>query len=388
MEQKRKPVDLDAWLRAHPSIAASIVWEGPGTAELWVRWSSRMQDELEEAFQLALAGGSVLVKDVPPNLVSLADDETPTTILAQEDAWAYYRASVGLGLALEVDRQLPWTLLEGYTLPALTELFDSRAMFRWNGPKHGYEIKAVFGRIVPAPPARSLAFLRSVQLIGATRLETIARVLDWCGRLTHFSGYAEAANMEAHWQYRGVPPMSRVLTGTVNSGYPSRGIRHYTAGCWGTVGFLRALLRAANIPVKLTSAAGHAMPWFVADGRHLSHGDDPYNQFVTHPPRVPAAALLIDEAMFDRWFGARLSDRAKEQNVARGAFEAAVRYASGLVLTRYCAGLATSKERARQKVEEELKSYFTPAQLEAAGLWDRIEQRLAQLGGCGKLPRP
>jgi hypothetical protein len=55
---------------------------------------------------------------------------------------------------------------------------------------------------------------------------------------------------------------------------------HRTAGCWGTVGFMRSVLRAANIPVVREACGGHACVGFPTEGLHMSHGDDPYNMLV------------------------------------------------------------------------------------------------------------
>jgi len=43
-------------------------------------------------------------------------------------------------------------------------------------------------------------------------IDTLARMLDGCrANLIHFTGGTQAANMAEQWQYRGFPPMTRVI---------------------------------------------------------------------------------------------------------------------------------------------------------------------------------
>ena len=81
--------DLDSWLNAHPSIAASIVWENSGGAHVWSSWSAAWKAELRQAFEVSRRRGSISVADVPPNQVTLADDQQVNTVLSSADAWAY-----------------------------------------------------------------------------------------------------------------------------------------------------------------------------------------------------------------------------------------------------------------------------------------------------------
>ena len=251
-------LDLNAWLNGRPAIAASIVWEDAGGSHAWSSWSAGWRAELRQAFEAARIRSSISVADVPPNQVTLADNQQVNTVLAPSDAWAYFKASVAQSLAAEIGAQLPWSL-QYYSAGQLEQLVDSREMFRWNASLGGYRIDSMHGHIVPAPPIRTYEFLGTSDLIGSTRLDTLAKVVEWCrGNLVHFTGGTTAANMEDQWQYRGYPPMIRVLAGTVQTSHPEFGVMHRTAGCWGTTGFLRALLRVINVPVKLITNAGRS----------------------------------------------------------------------------------------------------------------------------------
>jgi hypothetical protein len=378
--------NLDAWLNAHPSIAASIVWEDSGGSHAWPSWVAGWKAELRQAFNLARIRSSISVADVPPNQATLADDQQVTTILAPADAWAYFKASVAQSLAAEIGGQLLWSL-QGYSADQLGQLFDSRRMFRWNASPVGYRIESTHGHIVPAPPAHSFKFLGTAGLIGNTRLDTLARVVDWCrANLVHFSGGTTAANMEDQWQYRGYPPMIRVLDGTVQTSRPEFGVMHRTAGCWGTTGLLRALLRVINIPVKLVTNAGHAQPWFMADSRYLSHGDDPYNALTKATPPIPAGEILIDQAKFDAWFGAGVSNTDKSNNIGRRTRELAIIYLPNYLLHAYCADLAAGKGHADGQVFDIFSRNYTVAQLEAENLWGRMDAKIAGFGGCAHVP--
>ena len=78
-----------------------------------------------------------------------------------------------------------------------------------------------------------------------------------------------------------MPAASRIIAGTPFAGeenMPLGGILHRTAGCHGTAGFLRAVLRTVNIPVQERYANGHGIVAFTSESRYLSHADDPYSR--------------------------------------------------------------------------------------------------------------
>ena len=379
-------VTLDAWLNARLAIAASIVWEDAAGPHAWSSWSAGWKAELRQAFEIVRSRGSISVTDVPPNQVTLADNQQVITVLSPSDAWAYFKASVAQSLAAEIGSHLPWSL-QSYSPSQLAQLFDSREMFRWNASPVGYRIDSMHGHIVPAPPLRSYEFLGTSDLIGSTRLDTLANVVDWCrANLVHFSGNTAAANMEDQWQYRGFPPMSRVLAGTIQTSRPEFGAMHRTAGCWGTTGFLRALLRVVNIPVKLVTNAGHAQPWFMADSRYLSHGDDPYNALTKATPPIPAAQILIDQAKFNSWFGPGVSETDKSNNIGRRTRELAITYLPNYLLHAYCRDLSAGNTHGNGQVFDIFSRNYSVAQLEAANLWGRMDAKIAGFGGCAHVP--
>ena len=157
--------------------------------------------------------------------------------------------------------------------------------------------KTAFG-----PPMWTYPFLVQEGLIGASPLDTIGRVLQWMRmNLTHFFGADTFGTCAAVWQYRGYPPLSRIVGGTVDANNPGYGTRQWTLGCHGSVGFLNAVLRVVNIPVQPVWVCGHELAYFITEGMYLDHGDDPYNQVVRNST-APVLMLLIDEATYKARF--------------------------------------------------------------------------------------
>lgn len=384
--EAERGVDLDAWLGAHPTVAAAIVWEDAAGAHGWSSWGAGRKGELRTAFDLARERSAIPVADVPPNQAVLADAEGVKTILSPADAWAYFKSSVAQSLANELGEQLGWSLL-GYPASQLANLLDGRTMFHWNASPAGYLIDIEDGAVTPAPPTRCYEFLGTNGLIGLSRLDTIGRLVDWCrANLVHFSGSWDTANMQDQWQYRGLPPVSRMLSGTIRTSQPQLGSMHRTAGCWGTTGLLRALLRVVNIPCELVTSASHAQPHFMSEGRYLSHGDDPYNALTKAVPPIPAGEILIDQATFAAWFGAGVSEADKDRNVGRRTRELAVQYLPNYLLHQRCSDIANNKTHAGGEVYATLSRNYTVAQLEALRLWDRLDAKIASFGGCAHVP--
>jgi hypothetical protein len=384
--EEETTLDLDAWLDARPGIAAAIVWEDSGGAHAWSSWSDGWKAQLRQAFAAARNRSSIPVPDVPQNQQALADADQVVQVLSAADAWAYFKASVAQSLAIDAGRQVGWSL-GSYSAEQLAQILDSREMFRWQSSPAGYRIQGMHGRVTPAPPAFTYEFLGKTGLIGSSRLNTLANVIGWCrANLVHFLGGTDTANMVDQWQYRGFPPMTRVINGTVQTSHPESGNRRRTAGCWGTVGLLRALGRAINVPVDLVTNAGHAQAWFMADDRYLSHGDDPYNALTKATPPIPPGEILTPKASFDAWFGAGVPDEEKADNVGRRTRELAVAYLPNYLLHAYCADQAAGAGHADGEVFDIFERDYTVAELEAQDLWGRMDAKIAAFGGCAAVP--
>ena len=399
---------VDAWLLQHPSVAGAITWQTPEGVIPWASWPGALRRDLAEAFGAAMAAlqnrgdpRGFPMRDPPPNLT--VDAPRAQTILAPEDAWRLYVAHVGHSLALEILGRVPWSVANDGP-DALASLFDGRSMFAWKADAGGYLLaQARAGYALPAPPAVEYGFLVAQGLLGPTRLATIERVVGWSSRLRHLSGPVDADNTERVWQYRGMPPVSRIVAGTVARGAAEA--RHHTAGCWGTTGFLAAVLRAANVPVRLVVVGGpgrapglacatHAQPHFVSEGRYLSHADDPYNQFMVSlgAPALTGQRLLIDEATWQGWFGEGSPPAARCANIGRQAKEVTLAELPPQLVDAYCDDERQGVDRRSGKVARAFGSdtpgsAFPLARLERERLWERLADRARAAGGCASAPR-
>jgi hypothetical protein len=349
-------------------------------------WAQSNKNALQAAFDAAWNFSSIQLNDPPPNVLHPADHNTPTTALSHSDAHSFYLASVAQSLAIEIDNRVGWSV-ENYSSDNLAIIFDSREFFVWSVADNGFEIQDLKGgSVVPASPHRMHRFLKDNDLIGEHRYGTIVRMLKWCHHnLSHFLGGYETKTMHDVWQYRGWAPVLRTIEGTKDHANPSYGIRHWTAGCHGTAGFLRAILRTVNIPVVHDHQCSHALPYFSADGLHLSHGDEPYNGYTFADPPYSMSELLIDQTKFDSWFGSGVSEDAKCKNIDGRVTELAIQYLPTQMLRDYCNDQAAGKSHADGMVAKNMSRY-TVAELEAHHLWSRMDAKIASMGGCDHVP--
>lgn len=379
------------WLGNHPAVLSALRWESAQGVRDFYGWSASQRQDLYDTYWRLDGSGALNLPDPAPNALNLEDDQWAATALTIENAWPLYIAFVANSLHVEIRHRVPWRIAEA-TPEALDELFDSRALFRrdTNGL---YNVALEYighgsgGDVLPSPPDVVWRFFESNGFVGADRIDTIGRLLEWCRQnLKHYIGRMGAANAEQHWQYRGVPPVSRIINGTVFTGldgmFPNP--EHWTAGCHGTNGFLAATLRALNIPVDCIRKAGHATPKFVWDSRYLSHGDDPYDRYV-RTASYPGTELLIDEGQYLQWFDPQ-SPETHANNIGRRARELALIYLPTYLLRQHCGDLAAGRSHANSTVAAVFSRWYTVAELEALQLWQRLDARVAVLGGCANVP--
>jgi Dictyostelium (slime mold) repeat len=182
--------------------------------------------------------------------------------------------------------------------------------------------------------------------------------------------------MWLHWQYRGWPPVSRIISGTVYQQTPN-GIQHYTAGCGGTTSFLRDVLRAVNIPVIGENRASHACPHFTSEGLYLSHGDDPYS--IRSMSEIPTEQLLIDQKTFDAWFGPDVAPEQIKNNIGRRTLQLAIEYLPKYFFTKYCADRSKGLSHADGSVYSNFKPCYSLAELEEENLWERMDVKFSPI---------
>ncbi len=325
---------LNFWLLTNLAVANSIKWQTvfqvnaydvPETAKLpWPQWTPSMKDDLGAAFEQSWSwlhqptpfqNLNETLQYPPLNISSgvANNNGTPYVSVNEAYAWDLFVRWVAWCLVVELDQWVPWSVTS-YTNEQRQVLFDSAAMMSRDGggvqglgsgsPGHPNYVKRKdnLGGALIAPPRYTAAFLELSSLRSATRLQTISNLLQWArNNLAHFYGAASYGNMEEHWQYRGLPPIRATIQGTTYSALGQ--FHHWTAGCHGTTGFLRNVLRAVNIPVQIARVCGHSQAYFMTEGRYLDHGDNPYN-LDFKATNLPASALLIDQATYTQWFGA------------------------------------------------------------------------------------
>ena len=332
--------ELTTWLLAHPRVAAAIRWQfkpadmvtynsyqapADGDKVAWPAWSTQQLADLDQAYLATKAWFAAGALQVPMDPAGLTDQPANQDWQVSDDSlspmewvtpaymWKLYIAHVAFSLAQEIAHPLPWSLAND-TDETLRYLFDSSVM-AWYLPNGFYGLGTYAGANFPplrantrpqttfAPPMWTYPWLQQAGLIGATRQETIGKVLDWMrGNLWHFYGTDTIGTYNAVWQYRGFVPLSKIVGGTVDAHNPSYGVQHWTAGCHGSVGFLHAVLRVLNIPVQPVWVCGHELAYFNSEKLYLDHGDDPYNAVVRAAPNSPILNLLIDEATYQSWF--------------------------------------------------------------------------------------
>lgn len=396
---------LDGWLQGHPRIAKSVIWEEDAGAVAYPQWSEPRKAQLRSAFAKAWSGAASGLIDPPALTIPYRDNDRPGASLADTSAFALYGALVGNSLAVEIDRQVPWSIV-AYDDASLAQLFDARTLF-FKAPRPreyviGQRDDPTRRLGIPAPPEIALAFLRQHNMIGSDRRSTIVKLGEWCrDNLWHFTGPLNSAkNFEDHWQYRGKPPASRIIAGTIHAGAnpaSSQGkARHYTAGCWGTTAFLSEVLRTVNIPVQemvvsdyersTNRIAKHATPFFMSEGLYLSHGDDLYNRAVQIQPSYPVDKLFIDKATFANWFPPGFVPTAQSpSNVGRRVAEADIQYLPIYLLDLHAQDVIAARPPDKGEVMKSMQYRFTLAELETRRLWQRLDERTAQLGGPEKV---
>ncbi len=399
------PPDLDCWLTEHPSIKGALRWNIPvlpnsSTTIIYDNWEPWRKQQLQQAFEDAwtwydsgmTSFPGTAIPEPPTNHEPLGDGDYPVTVFDDAlEAWPLYIAHVAQILMVEIRGLVPWTLCDyEYYWESFTLL--SAQAYYWHPHTTTYSGYVVLGSVTPAHPTKTFSFLVQNQLIGTTRLETIANVLNWTRGMSHFIGPFTTKNMEDHWQYRGGPPVSRIIDGTIvnpnaYSGFPDP--RHWTRGCWGTSDFLKNVLRVVNIPVWNESvpnnACPHATPHFLSEGMYLSHGDDPYISYWREGNTSvvpPMEDFLIDQATYSLWFEGDPNEACN--NIGRQPYELMIDWLPDQLVEMYCDDVANSATHATGSVFQAFQNWYTVQDLEAKTLWQRLSQQATVLGlWCG-----
>ncbi|MBF0275760.1 MAG: hypothetical protein HQK84_11070 [Nitrospinae bacterium] len=336
----RLPPSLEYWFEDHPKITKNIKWqysfednlyEIPETAKRsWTDWSDTEKNDLQQAFnhlwKWHKSAGTIPPSKVdlpypPTNLQSTKNNNgAPWTAVENSYAWNLFIQNIALQLVLEIGNLLPWSIRK-YNDEQLQVLFDSAAIMsrRADGSyiigsaspcfKQYINRKSNLGASLIAPPTFAYEFLVNSGLIGATKLATIGNLLQWISNnLLPSIGGSTYLNMEKHWQYRGLPPISRMIEGSTNPSVVSETTQHWTPDSHGTTGFIRNVLRVVNIPVHISTICDLSQACFLTENLYLDNGDNLYNtDFIS--TEFPASDLLIDHNTYVSWFGTETINR-------------------------------------------------------------------------------
>lgn len=328
--------DIVSWLNSHTGIRDAIKWQFQTSGGVYhpdsqafvayPNWTGAEKIELEQAFDRYWTAyclndplqGDAGLPDPPVNLAENIDSDTNSahTKISGSDMRALYLSNVGHSLVLELGDYVPWSIL-GDDAQSLEIYFSSLGLGRRmyyadvfsvgeSGPlTYVEDWRTSYGKATPSPPAGTFDFLKSNGLVGNTRHQTIVNLLNWSrDNMIHYYGAYSFKRAEEIWQYRGHPPVSRVVSGTTD---PQFGFEHWTAGCHGTAGWYRAVLRSANIPVQVPIACDHAQIHFRSEGLYLDHGDNPYTGYAS--ALWPPEEALIDQTTYTDWFGSNLDNQ-------------------------------------------------------------------------------
>lgn len=383
--------ELDHWLAEHPAIRDAIAWEQHDHSMLpYPQWSPAQKADLAAMCARVEPGKPIGLPPIPdvPNLNS--DGTVGGTELSDALAWDYFLGYVAHSIVAEAQSWFPWSIA-GHGGEALEALFDSRSLLtvQFRPPQYIVGAHNPF-LVVPIDPGATLALAQGAGLIGPTPLDSIHRVLEWCRKnMSHYNEPLTPDGFYQHWQVRGLPPFDRIFNGTTHTApVNSFGFSHWTTGCRGTSTFIALLLRTANVPVKPTGRGAHYLPHFVVEDLFLSHADDlystPFREWMTF---VPVSELLIDRAKFDKWFGPNLTPAQQDRNVGRQVADLTITYLPHGLLRVHCTDMAYGNDHAASDVVRfYLGLFYSVAELEAIGLWTRMDAKIAGLGGCDKIP--
>ena len=374
---------LEYWLSRRTYIRDYINFElVTGISQNYKDWSASEKRELESYCYKVLRNRNTGVSSTAALTFVPRGEQRTETRMNRTTAWNYYLAFVAQSLVVEADQRVSWSV-RSLDADEKRLLFDSKSLFVWSIRKNAYHIPFDLGVVSPGDPFKIYQFLTSNNLVGSNHFQTITRLVNWCRGMSHFSGGWDSDNVYNQWQYRGYPPIERVINGTIDITRPEQGTKHRTGGCWGTTGFLRMCLRTLNIPVRLERKANHALVNFVSIQRYMTHGDDPYNRLFSNATEIPTSRLLIDQSTWNSWFGAGADH---SDNVGRQTRELALEFLPMYLLEIHCRDKAANRSHADSSVFETFNRNYTVAQLEAMNLWQRLDDKVASLGGCANIP--
>jgi hypothetical protein len=353
-------------------------------------WTEIEKLQLREFIYL-LETGKELPISGPPAL-------TADQFMSNCDAIKIYMAHVAQSLWVDANNGVSWKLAVA-TANHLTHLFDMRKMYAFS-PGNGFSFSgSVMGNVTHWSPGISYKFLKDNSFIKANIWETIKALTNWCrANLNHIIGFAGDSNggpfatQQDQWQfiygYRGLPLVDKMIT-------PLPGKKHITHGCWGTDGFLAAVLRTVNIPVKHGrsnfSGSNHSRAEFFTINKNLAHGDDPYNGWVRLGiNNVPIERVFMSNSEIATLIdapaplpGKSVAETASYHH-SKHSVALAIEFKTNYLLRYRCTDINTGATLLTSKVWENLHEFYTDAEITTTIA--ACDAAIAAIpGGCGAI---
>ena len=357
-------------LLCNSAIRAAMTFVDARGTRSYNAWSEGEKLQLNE-YLYACEMGIKLPISGPPALTS-------DRYMSGCDAWKIYLAHVAQVLWVEANHRVAWHI-SSVGADYLAHLFDMRTLLMFTpGQGHSFDF-GTMGAVTDWSPSISYTFLVTNHLVKTDAWKTIQAVADWCrANLRHITAYfadpdgGPFASQEDQYQYiygyRGLPLVDKMIS-------PLPGRYHTTHGCWGTDGFLAAVLRTVNIPVRHSrttfSSALHSRPEFFSVGRNLAHGDDPYNGWIRLGiNNVPIERIFYTDAEIRNLIdappalpGKTVSETAS-YNAEKRDIALAVEFKTNYLLHMRCADIASGKVGTSSQVWDALHEYYTDAQIQ------------------------
>lgn len=248
-------------------------------AAAWLAAPDRFEDLRQPSTARSPDGGAAETGD--------NDNGTPYYYVPLAHAWKLFVWWTAHDIALDMAGALPWSM-DGQSLDYLAPLLDSTEMMHrrivddvqlGHAPHQNFLGKpyaSYLGTTILGAPRYTYRFLVSQGILKSTRRATITALLDWASaHLVHFEGQSWRSVCQDHWGHRYNPTVEMICEGTTRAS--DHKFAHWTMGCHGTNQFLKDVLRAVNIPMRLAYDCQHAAALFVSEDAYMTHGDHPYN---------------------------------------------------------------------------------------------------------------
>jgi len=396
---------LACWLNENPNVAAAMFYQDATYFGSWPTWPGPVKEQLFRYFDKMVQwyDDGMPPSTAPqffPEQIPAAGPPDPTDGLWMPDneGTRIYLSQVANSLAAELTARFPWSIAT-YTPSQLGLLLyqTDTMVYESNVAEPGYYFQYDGTGASPANPPFTALFFKTNHLIGTDAADTIARLFYWEKQLTHFfivSGTNETtASVYPFFWGPNTPPIpdAEVIDGTTYTGPITFGFRHFTAGCSGTMEFMKSVLRTVNIPAENQwVTCGHATPIFPTAGVAMTHGDDPYtwSAWVTPYPGFPAPApseYLISTSDYNQLFPPGQSQDACTANVGIQPLNVAIKYGSDYLMSMYCEDLATGADPANGEVYAYLQDYYSLQTLQNMGLWTTLANKQTALNYCATI---